>query len=402
MGASTRLAMTHPTEPLPFSPDLPELPLPSPELLAGELEQWLRWEERANLVGFRMTIDPVALEVSAIPAERILVQTAPSVPDSVLRRFFRNGSVYFPKHPLNRDARVAFFAAPVAERWPARFTSSRTVVVTPARGEPAFSVKLPTDHPHPDFEQPEKTRLREEAEDAIHTAALIARVDGALGPDPALQIVRESVTVLVPGSEYGFVVRDLRPLQDGRFYLPGLSIPWVGRQIADLHGEPFELFWGRHYAAAVGRAKAMLLARYGLQYATPNPQNVLVCLDASLRPTGAIVLRDLGDADSLMHEVGEDANPWGPMRAAPKPETPNSFWAFDAADSLSVDAKVLEEWFALHDHAYLTALARFFELPPTALAPSGDDRFAGLRSCFAAEGAPARLRAAYERRARQA
>jgi len=34
---------------------------------------------------------------------------------------------------------------------------SRTLVVPPERGEPAFSVKLPTDHPHPDFEQPEKT-----------------------------------------------------------------------------------------------------------------------------------------------------------------------------------------------------------------------------------------------------
>lgn len=403
--------MAHPSASLHFEPAVAELALPDAELLAGELavarcadpfEQWLRWEERANLVGFRMTVEPVALEVSAIPAERVLVQLASSVAAAVSQRFFRAGCVYFPKHPLNRDAKVAFSAAPVAERWPARFTSSRTLVVPPTRGEPAFSVKLPTDHPHPDFEQPEKTRLREEAEDAIRVAALIERVDAALGRDPALWIVGECVTVLVPGSDYGFVVRDLRPLQDGHFYLPALSIPWVGRQIASLHAEPFELFWGRHYAEALGCAKASLLARYGLQYETPNPQNVLIQLDATLRPTGAIVLRDLGDVNSLMHEVAEGHNPWGALRATPKPETPNSFWAFDEADGLSIEAKVLADWFALHDRAYLATLARFFELPPTALAPSGDDRFAGLQACFGAEGAGERLRSAFERRARQA
>lgn len=407
--------MAHPTTPLPFESAVAsvvaELAPPDAELLPGEptlscvgdpFEQWLRWEERANLVGFRMSVEPVALEVSAIPEERVLVQRAADIPGAVQRRFFRAGRVLFPKHPLNRDKRVAFSKSPVAERWPARFTSSRTLVVVPERDEPAFSIKLPTDHPHPDFEQPEKTKLREEAEDAIRVAALIRRVDDALGADPGLRIVTESLTVLVPGSDYGFVVRDLRPLQDGHFYLPALSIPWVGRQIASLHAEPFEQFWGRHYAEPIGRAKASLLARYGLQYETPNPQNVLVQLDASLRPTGTMVLRDLGDVNSLMREVSEGVNPWGAMQAAPKPETPNSFWAFDEAGARSIDKKVLGDWFALHDRAYLGTLARFFELPPTALAPVGDDRLAGLTACFAAEGAGERLRAAFERRARQA
>ena len=76
----------------------------------------------------------------------------------------------------------------------------------------------------------------------------------------------------------------------------------------------FDSFWGRHYAEAVGRAKATLLVRYGLQYETPNPQNVLMQLDAELRPTGAIVLRDLGDVNSLMADVSEGENPWGPCR----------------------------------------------------------------------------------------
>ena len=234
--------------PLRFSSAVAELALPDAELLAGELaisrvddpfEQWLRWEERANLVGFRTSTEPVALEVSAIPADRVLVQQAADVPSSVLRRFFRRGPRAVPEAPAEprQEGRVLACARRRALAR-ALHVVAHTGRRRPSPAKPAFSVKLPTDHPHPDFEQPEKTQLREEAEDAIRLAALIRRVDSVLGADPALRLVSEAITVLVPGTEYGFVVRDLRPLQDGSFYLPALSIPWVGRQIARLHGEP--------------------------------------------------------------------------------------------------------------------------------------------------------------------
>ena len=227
----------------------------------------------------------------------MLLQLAADLPGPLLLRFIRRGRVYFPKHPLNRDASVPFFHAPVAERWKARFTSSRTLAVVPEPGEPAFSVKLPTDHPHPDFVQPEKTQLRQEAEDAIRLAALIHRVDEALGPEPELRIVKEAITVLVPGSDSGFVVRDLRPLQDGCYYLPALSIPWVGRQIASLHGERFDLFWGRHYACG-GRARQGALpgalrpaVRDAEPAEHPGPARRARCVRRA-----RMVLRDLGDA----------------------------------------------------------------------------------------------------------
>ena len=177
----------------------------------------------------------------------------------------------YPKHPLNADPSVAYFTpSPPAEIWQARFTSSRTLVVVGAPGSALCSVKLPTDHPHHDFVQPEKTKLREEAEDALRWTALFERVDAEIGPDPALLLLREVIAVIVPGSESGFLVRDLTPLRDGNFYLPALSLPWWGRQIASLHGADFETFWGACYAEAIGRAKAKLLTRYGLQYDTPE------------------------------------------------------------------------------------------------------------------------------------
>jgi hypothetical protein len=323
------------------------------------IEQWLRWEEQANLPGFRTSMLPVELAVAAISAERLELRVADAAPREIERRFFRRGLVLYPKHPLNTDPSVAYFDSPTAETWQARFTSSRTLVVTGAPGSALCSVKLPTDHPHHDFLQPEKTKLREEAGDALRWTALFERVDAAIGPDPGLMLLREVISAMVPGSESGFLVRDLSPLQDGRYYLPALSLPWWGRQIAGLHGAGFEDFWAGCYAEAVGRAKAKLLTRYGLQYDTPNPQNLLIQLGRELRPTGVIALRDLGDLNPVAPLARPDPAPWTRLHAELKPETQNSFWAFDSADDQKVPAETLARWFDRHDRAYQAELRDF-------------------------------------------
>ncbi len=365
----------------------------------GPLEQWLHWEEQANLVGFRVSTEPIELAVSEVPADAVTIDVAPGTPIALLRRFVRGDRVLLPKHPLNRDASVAFFDAPIAERWSARFTSSRTLALV---GEPLLpiSVKLATDHPHPDFVQPEKTKLGEEARDAIGNSARIARVDAALGWDARLRIACEVIVVMVRGSETGFLVRDLRPLADGHYYLPGLSLPWCGRAIAALHGEPFETFWGRHYAAAVGRAKAQLLARYGLQYETPNPQNLLLQLDAKLRPTGQVLLRDVGDANSVLKEMGAPDRPWGPPAEALRPETANSFWAFDT-DEMKISADVLADWYAIHDRAYLAELVGFLGLPSALALQPAAEAFTALSALLASEAGATLAAAGFERRRRR-
>jgi len=331
------------------------------------LEQWLQWEEQANLIGFRTSTAPVAIEVASVPRGELEVEAARGAPAGILSRFLRGDRVLFPRHPLNRDASVSFFCEPVAERWVGRFTSSRTLAIPPAPGAPLLSLKLATDHPHPDFLQPEKTQVRKEALDSLAWVALLDRVEGLLGPEPQLLVVREALAVLVPGTEHGYIVRDLREIQDGHHYLPALSIPWVGRELAHRSREPFAAFWGRHYAEAVGRAKARLFARSGLQYGTPNPQNVLVQLDGDLRPTGRIALRDLGDADCATDARAAGDGPWRALLQDLRPETRNSFWAFGEAGDRSVEAGVLEDWYARHDRAYFAVLAEYFP----ALAPPG-------------------------------
>jgi SAM-dependent methyltransferase len=272
----------------------------------------------------------------------------------------RGDRVLFPRHPLNRDPSVSFYDEPVADRWWCRFTSSRTLVVPVGHGESLFSLKLATDHPHPDFRQPEKTRLREEADWSMDWCEPVDRIDALLGPDPSLRMVREVVALVVRGSETACLVRDLRLFQDGHHYLPALSLPWVGRQIAQSHGEPFAEFWGQHYADPVGRAKARLLTRYGLWYETPNPQNVLVQLDRTLRPTGVLVFRDLGDTYCATDAFEARDLPWTRMRADLRPETQNSFWAFGEAGERAVAGPVLADWYMRHDRAYFAELAESF------------------------------------------
>jgi hypothetical protein len=363
------------------------------------VRQWLDWEEQANLVGFRTSTAPVEVEVAVVPRSDVEIHVLPGAPDAIVERFVRANTVCIPRHPLNRDATVAWFDAPVAERWTARFTSSRTLALPgPESGDALFSLKLATDHPHPDFHQPEKTKLRDEARSAIDWAHTIRRIDALLGPIDHVQLVTEVLVVLAAGSETGYVVRDLRGFQDGAYYLPALSIPWVGRQIARAHGAAFDDFWGEVFAEPVGRAKARLLARYGLWYETPNPQNVLVKLAPDLRPTGTLVFRDIGDGYCATDAATARGVPWTRVVADLRPEAQNSFWAFGEAGDHSVPPATLETWYARHDAGYFGELAAWFpDLAPPASTPA-DARLAHWSRALTSEAAAAATLAAFSYR----
>jgi len=114
----------------------------------------------------------------------------------------------------------------------------------------------------------------------------------------------------------GMIVRDLSPLDKGKIYIPPTSIPFIHPEsptiavpeFAFIDDNKWQNFWKDAWAAAVGRAKAQFLLRYGLQHINPNPQNYLLEFKkpsvegAPLEATGIVVIRDLADA-SLNREV---------------------------------------------------------------------------------------------------
>lgn len=330
-------------------------------LLPDPVEQWLDWEEQANLIGFRADTRPVAVELSLVDREELEIHVLPGAPDEITKRFVRNNFVLCGRHPLNRDPLVAWTGTPVSETWSARFTSSRTLAMHGEEsGSALFSLKLATDHPHPNFHQPEKTKLREEAIGAVDWVKRLAEIDAMIGPLADVQLIMDVLVVLAKGGESGFMVRDLRLLQDGNYTLPALSLPFVGRQIAHQTGNEFESFWAERYAKPVGMAKARLFARYGMWFETPNPQNLLIRLEPSLLPLPAIVFRDVGDGECATDAFSSDGNPWTKLEGDLRPETKNSFWAFGEAGVNSVEAEVLDRWYAVHDDAYYGELARNF------------------------------------------
>lgn len=104
----------------------------------------------------------------------------------------------------------------------------------------------------------------------------------------------------------GVLVRDLSALRTDRIYIPAISIPFLDVRLQKLcrryeayPDTEWQDLWERAYAEALGRAKALLLLRYGLMMETPNAQNFLLEFDPSAdppQPTGRLILRDLGDA----------------------------------------------------------------------------------------------------------
>jgi hypothetical protein len=101
------------------------------------------------------------------------------------------------------------------------------------------------------------------------------------------------------------LVRDLSCLNRSKIYFPPTSIPFVDLAMREpkarfscINDLSWCDFWKKHYAESLGRAKALLFLRYGLQAETPNAQNFLIECDVgkgTLVPTGKILIRDIGD-----------------------------------------------------------------------------------------------------------
>lgn len=197
-----------------------------------------------------------------------------------------------------------------------------------------------------------KAKLEEDSIVAAMRSDYIVEVDKRLGKDtfsdPDLLILSEVLTIVEPSRSPsafryagdGFQVRDLRGLKSEMIYFPPISIPFVDTELKALKKRYETLtgpdttaakawieFWTSRFAQNIGRAKALLLLRYGLQSLTPNAQNFLIELKPDLKPTGRVVLRDVGDF--LLHREVTWAL-WGD--GSPPPQ----------GDKLAVQAQMLK------------------------------------------------------------
>lgn len=118
-------------------------------------------------------------------------------------------------------------------------------------------------------------------------------------------------TTLTPGIHAatwdGFQVRDIGAAKD-EVWFPALAIPGSGKQFAQYWAKTTDwvTFWKNNFAEPLGRAKAEMLAFFGLQHQTANAQNMLIAFDRN-KPGGGckcVILRDFGD--TLVNDCAYD------------------------------------------------------------------------------------------------
>ncbi len=324
--------------------------------------QLMLWEQTSNQTRWYKPTEPVQLGYTEIPADKVVVRTETYTPE-IIHSFFKTETlshVRWMKHPLNRSLKVPYIRDAEQGHKQAFFSASRSMFTT--INNSLFSLKLPTDYPHPGAAaQPDKADLNNDSIISMRRSKHIRDYDARFGSAENLYVLTEVISV---ASKLGnaFSVRDLRPLQDGNYYLPAFSIPYAGREIAKLNNAHYSEFWKEHYGANLGKAKAQLLLRYGLQMKTPNAQNWLIQLDKNMAPTGRIYMRDVADSN-YVDFVADHNGSFDLIQADRKvnfstgkmlrPNWENSAWQMDEGKVFDI---VLHSWGAAHDAAYVKTI----------------------------------------------
>jgi len=175
-------------------------------------------------------------------------------------------------------------------------TASRSYIVEDPKTKTQFSLKVSTNKTGGNW-----TDKKQEAADAFDARRSMDYVmkEGEKRPYQHFKVMDEPAAFGIEKIDQGMLVRELNDLPDGkRHYLPGFSAVHgkTGRELALLNGSTDPAaFWNEHYNKPLARSLAELAAKTGVAFDSPHSQNFLIELDDKFRPTGKIVLRDLGD-----------------------------------------------------------------------------------------------------------
>lgn len=184
-------------------------------------------------------------------------------------------------------------------------TASRSLIVVDEKTGFEFSLKTSTDTlyslPIPKVQQWDESQQNRMINDFV----LEQFKDR---PPKNFVLLDEPLAIGIPGDGkrgiggygLGIMVRSYATLTNSRRrYVPGFAVmnQKLGAKIAKQNGSdnPAE-FWNEHYNKPLARTLAELFARTGILPIAANSQNFLVELDWKNRPTGRIIVRDIGDS----------------------------------------------------------------------------------------------------------
>lgn len=282
--------------------------LASEHLISNSTQQLVSWETRANAVSKRSD-EVIRVEHYEIPLKLLQKDFDQSldanIRDSLI--FTKKGEQYVRWLINPEDSKwhlevKAFLEKNKVDSTPKKLfdgylTASRSmIIVNPANGA-TFSLKVSTNKTGGNWTDKKQTWT-----DAVQVRSMNKWIREFLPKmeTQTLVIMDEPLAMGIKELDQGMIMRSLNDLpSDEHFYIPAFSVlhEEEGARVAKLNGSHNAVeYWNKHLVAPLGSALAEYFSMTGAWYDSPHAQNFLVELDKDMKPTGRIVLRDLGDA----------------------------------------------------------------------------------------------------------
>jgi hypothetical protein len=277
------------------------------------VRQLAKWESEANGVSPREST-LLKLKNYEIPAELVESDVSETTPPEIQKAFFfqKDGKKYVRWLIQPEDSKwykeVETFLQTKTGKTPTAheyfngyLTASRSVIVTDPESGYSFSLKASTNKTAGKWS--DKKQQWEDGKDIRAVSDYVARLQKKLQLKNAV-ILQEPMAFGIKDVDQSNVIRLLGEAATcDKYYLPGFSAlhEKVGKELAGKE-EPVE-FWNNAYAKPLGRALAEFAGIWGLSFDSPHSQNFLIELDKSKKPTGRIILRDLGDVFVLKEQT---------------------------------------------------------------------------------------------------
>ena len=276
------------------------------------LRQLAQWETEANGISKRPST-LIKFKNFEIPEELIKSDVSSTTPEEIKNAFFfeKDGNKYVRWLIQPEDTKwfkeVEKFIttktgkAPVAqEHFNGYLTASRSVLAVDPETGYSFSLKASTNQTGGAWKD-----KKQEWKDGLDIRAVsdyVARLEKTLKLKNAV-ILQEPMAFGIEELDQSNVIRLVGEVATcDKYYLPGFSAlhDKVGKELAGKES-PVE-FWNTNYVQPLGKALAEFAGIWGLSFDSPHSQNFLIELDKQKKPTGRVILRDLGDVFFLKEQ----------------------------------------------------------------------------------------------------
>lgn len=276
--------------------------------ISKNTKQYVTWETKANAVATRSN-EMIELQHFEIPMrllEKDIDETLdPAIVDSLV--FEKNGEKYVRWMINPEDTKwylevKAFLEKNKVDSSPKKFfqaylTASRSMILVNPENGASFSLKVSTNKTGGNWT--DKQQTWDDAKQIRTLDRWMTEVTSSM-ETKTLVVMNEPLAFGIKELDHGMIMRSLNDVpKDGHYYLPGFSAlhEIEGARIAKLNGAAnVAEFWDKNYNQPLARALAEFFATTGTWYDSPHSQNFMIELDKNMKPTGRIVLRDLGDS----------------------------------------------------------------------------------------------------------